>query len=1581
MFRQSSVVAASIAAFAALAAGGARAQGVCTYKDAPTSFGATYTTNAESSVTPLACTANVTAARMNDTSFGRSTITAPETGDFKFLVRKTTSNSTAPTFEMVASNSPEIMQFPDGNLAAPSGGGCDDGSGGVRAIEDHLHRSWPLFGQTYYYGDYIASPPNDPATVTSSTSPYVKWAPYLPTGEFVYLDVAGKWGPTGGNSPDGMHPVQVPGYAAGSGCSSAGLTLATEVTACNTCLTSKGYYLHDGATTGDLKKSVFKGTILNDAPPAWVHFSWGYGFITDFQVNDSSGKTLFPLVRDTFQASNSSSCPSTPSPQHVGGTYEPVGSSNCSIAYPTWNQTAVNALGMSPIKNDLSNIQGGNQAWGAGVIQSTPAGDLMQVSKSLESFVNGTCKYCQTKAILYLGFGQPCAEGYPSGLPTQTIAGCATGTECRYVNPAAACNTCVGVGNWIPDVTHYLYNSLNERVYFIGMGKHTASMRKAAVEGHGKYFDAKDAASFHDGLIQTLQDIIQTGTSSATSTVNAVQVNVAGQEELVPRFVAKQAGLWDGHMNKYFLFSEFAANCSKAGDLAPIPNPLMKVCDATCVCPGGTCSGRWLVDSQCKLLSPDATGFLFQSTWTNNALVPSTAAAVPIWDVNDQLRAGNWYQRKVYTAIDTNADGNIDNLDGDGTSPVGMYSITAGASAGNANLTGGVSDAVADALAPYMALDGTTMCADVESTLGILLPGPAAQRLRACARTILNFALGEDLLNENALDPTNPLYTIGDRVSMLGDVFHSSPQDIGPPVSEADCGKATRRCVTSLFNQKPGNGLPNYQPLDQPTNVIDPASGASIANPGTVDAYQAYYQAETFGSKRPRVTVFGANDGFVHAVQTACFAGTNTSGGVVSPLYWEGSASSPCAGNGSELWAFIPPDLLPKLGYLITGKHQYFVDNSPMVRDIYAPGTNATSTTITPAATKRYTTTASATMDFKRIAVFGEREGGTHWFGLDVTDPTAPQFRWIFPQPNTADELKTGFSWGDWVPNAPPIVPIRYAAPTGAVNFPAYTDSSTLAQPFYERWVAMLPGGYDPYGIVGKSVYMLDAYTGAKLYQTTDTANFKQDFSFAALPAAVPWGASSISAASPDYNRGFFDTAIVGDMGGQIWTLRFNDVGTSLLPPTWSFGRGFRESLADDSGAASGEYRMQHRTPIFQMAAVARMPDGSLRAFLATGDRANMAESSLGDCSLYNPLACGKRQCVETIATNAAINGNPSTKGVSGFKGDLAASYTSTTTSVFSTSLASCSPASTTLSACLSCSGGGTNATPAATAQPQYSCTNSATGWQCAVKPISTTSSASRMETTAGTMTPAPDTDIGYFSRLLAYKVFDTASRRIFTDATSAATYDGAAMTETNLVNLFASAASKTLSATVAPVLASATTGASPGYFFSYPVLDERTATNSILFQNCLSWYSMEPGQPCNSNTDCTGGTCNTATHTCVAPQACGASASSIPARTAFLYQINATDGSTNCGLTSSTTLRTAAPTNSFLVPPPPAQTLISVNNKGQVQYSIVAPAGQLSPPASLSGGGSTPFSFFYTVETSREQHECRHNGNASACQ
>src|ERR1700694_3915126 len=145
----------------------------CSYNNPTTSFGASYSNNAQSATASLACVQPAspnTAAHLLGTSLARTVISAPNVGDFKFLVNDG-SGGAVPTFEMVSSLSPDTNAFPDPAIKAPTDGtlGCDYTVAGVKALEDHLSRNskangwtsgFPLFGTTYYYGDYNKNPPN-----------------------------------------------------------------------------------------------------------------------------------------------------------------------------------------------------------------------------------------------------------------------------------------------------------------------------------------------------------------------------------------------------------------------------------------------------------------------------------------------------------------------------------------------------------------------------------------------------------------------------------------------------------------------------------------------------------------------------------------------------------------------------------------------------------------------------------------------------------------------------------------------------------------------------------------------------------------------------------------------------------------------------------------------------------------------------------------------------------------------------------------------------------------------------------------------------------------------------------------------------------------------------------------------------------------------------------------------------------------------------------------------------------------------------------------------------------------------------
>src|SRR5260370_33991845 len=150
-------------------------------------------------------------------------------------------------------------------------------------------------------------------------------------------------------------------------------------------------------------------------------------------------------------------------------------------------------------------------------------------------------------------------------------------------------------------------------------------------------------------------------------------------------------------------------------------------------------------------------------------------------------------------------------------------------------------------------------------------------------------------------------------------------------------------------------------------------------------------------------------------------------------------------GTGREAWAFIPPDMMPKLQrYLINTRHDMLVDGTPMIRDIWVDGSGST------AADKQ-----KQADEFHTIAIIGEREGGRHYSALDVTNPNSPKYLWTFPPPGTAMSLEMGESCDDVAPSAPAIGPIAEAD----TNRPYFVNVTMQAS---ARWTFAFVGGSAP---------------------------------------------------------------------------------------------------------------------------------------------------------------------------------------------------------------------------------------------------------------------------------------------------------------------------------------------------------------------------------------------------------------------------------------------------------------------------------------------------------------------------------------
>jgi type IV pilus assembly protein PilY1 len=1299
---------------------------------------------------------------------------------------------------------------------------------------------------------------------------------------------------------------------------------------CVNCLNSQGYWLNYNLPDNNTSTSagVFMGNWLNFYPPKWVLMNLAYrrleqnGILNTLRtavagVNGLNGaKSLQKMLPQSCQGQG------RPKSQALGSldnilytsTGHPLAESLFNAAWylggqpgTSWVFTSNSTFQYGPSPQTTTAIADGSKSAPCNgcngnftVVFSDGRGDSGNPGCRPDSLGNlsASQSWCTAKAYCFatdtnpLGMG---AEGDGDDFLDPSITGGAgaaiSGSTARQTPPG----TCEfdfadDVAGWMAnnDVGGTAYPGSHVSTFTIGIGSGRNGrlniLKEMASRGNGSYQLASDYASLEAATYAAINSIIRRSTSFSTAAITTVQTR--GQTfAFIPRFLPAPDNEWQGKLFRFNLFNEFAAGCTSAD--------YNKV---TALNPNGnaSCSDVYLQDKNSNFIGEDSQGNFVQqdSTQPYNADAggfpikyvtgadggTTTVPAVPVWEaaqvLTNQLNAtadgGTATQRTIYT------------VEPDGT---GGYSPTL------VQLTPATVpvSTIDSTLVSMLKLNGATsqFCANLGiSTRHQTYYTNDQAGENNCAQDLINYIIGQDVMLQDPNNRSTGKIT-GARPSILGDIFHSSPILVTPPVNQTFCSLGfLNQCVATLFTE------------------------GSTSAPGGNAAYKTYL---TNNANRRGVLVVGANDGMIHAFDTGL--GTDL-------------------GTGAEVWAFIPPDMMPKLQrYVLGGRHELLVDGTPMVRDIWYD------------ANKDGIKQAS---EYHTVAIVPEREGGHFYTALSVDNTQLPVFLWSWPKPGTTESLVVGETWNDHAPSAPPIGPVLIQDTTAAGSITSKSNGTTVKA--RETYVVAVGGGFDPNYLRGRGIYVLDAWTGQEYYRfaredsggASDPAN--NLFPVAATPAML----------DTDYDN-IFDTIVVGDVGGQLWTINMKNAGlidsTSGLIKNWYGARSFVEF----KGQA-----LYKRSPFFAIASVQDLQTSTpafgvtsdyLRVLIGSGDRNMIKDIGGNTCGPRNLRACIRKDCaVDIKATRNRIGATPvggagghSVTGEWSYGGAGATAAAIDTYAVDQTTLTQSAQCTDAVDAAfqyvVTC--GGTTTTYNNTAYCDWG---------------ATTECPDASGQTIGANAPGTSSVTQENAEFYAVRLYGdstggattSTNRKVFTNSADAQTYDTNAFTETSLVDVTTAGNTGTVTYT------------GNGWRYIYQTANEKTANGAlVLASTCVIWSSLIP----NAGTVSCSGT--------------------IPPDTANTYQGNIINGGIGCGQSgsqaySSTTRYTS---HSALVAPPPFTAVLSVNSSNQYALTGIS----LQPgvaPQTVNGGIGDLSNFRYWLEVPRSLHACRHaTGLAQSCQ
>jgi len=245
---------------------------------------------------------------------------------------------------------------------------------------------------------------------------------------------------------------------------------------------------------------------------------------------------------------------------------------------------------------------------------------------------------------------------------------------------------------------------------------------------------------------------------------------------------------------------------------------------------------------------------------------------------------------------------------------------------------------------------------------------------------------------------------------------------------------------------------------------------------------------------------------------TVIYGGTvanpNPTDGVVFAVTNEGYLHAIDAVNGSELWAFMPQQML------IRARNLYY--NEAVTDRVY--GLDGNIRVVKNEVNNNGVLEPS--LGEKVRIYFGMRRGGSDYYGLDVTDRNAPTLLWKIG-PNEAGSKRLTGGGQSW--STPSVVRVNVSGAT----------QNTLQQ------ALVFGGGYDTLqdnGVyaadsAGNQIFMVDAESGNVLWYAGPTTDGAADLRHASLTHGIPADVRVFDLSGD----GFADRMYAADMGGRVW--------------------------------------------------------------------------------------------------------------------------------------------------------------------------------------------------------------------------------------------------------------------------------------------------------------------------------------------------------------------------------------------------------------------------------------------------------------